>query len=652
MYGFAGYVGLAPDGTEVVLRRMARQLTFRPDEGRAIVRQGGTGLVHHDQDAIGMGSGEQLARSPDGRWLLVCDGVIHNLDQLREALADQGCIPVTGAQPDVLLAAWLEWGDGAFDRVNGGFTVAIVDTGTGAVVLARDPLGLHPLYLTADGSGRVAFASEIHPVLAAAVVPRRPDDVTIYRYLRFGVHDDTERTFFRNVTRVLPGQLVRIAPDGTVTRQTYTRLRYELEWLAARPRPYDAPARDEIVFQLAAAVRRRLPGDVPLGVVESGGDPSSTVRDLVEQVLVRADREAGTPARHRAVHDVTRRPDRPLDELIDFVRAQEEPAASVQAFVHYTVVRQAARHVPVILDGLGAEELLAGLPSHQVIRLRQLLRQRRLWEAAIESVCARQVLRRAARWPRWSRRSGPACLLAPDFAAAHADQRPEPVPTDLKRRLADDLFRDRLPARLRYHHRNALRFGVEIRTPLLDPALLRVLWGLTDEALLHRGQNLRVLRDAAADLALETGARVGRRGSGRAPVDRSLARLLHRDEASFAELLVAERLRSGHYVDPAAVTAAFRGYLAGKAVVAESPLWRVINLELWLREFIEGDPTVSRELAAGSAGSPSQHLAPDQVEHVVDLADPQQHGQAHVGAAHHEPTGDELEPRLAGGERA
>jgi asparagine synthase (glutamine-hydrolysing) len=87
---------------------------------------------------------------------------------------------------------------------------------------ARDQFGIKPLYLARDDDGRVFFASEIRPLLATGANPRRPDDTTVYRYLRYRVHHDTPRTFFAGIERLIPGAMAVLTPDGGVERSTYT----------------------------------------------------------------------------------------------------------------------------------------------------------------------------------------------------------------------------------------------------------------------------------------------------------------------------------------------------------------------------------------------------------------------------------------------
>lgn len=622
MCGIAGYVGLTVEaGAEAVLRRMARQLEHRGPDGEGVLVRGRVGLAHRRLAVIDRAGGEQPMASADGRYLLVYNGEVYNYRQLRDELAGLGYGFRTRSDTEVVLAAWAQWGAAALDRFNGMFALAILDTETGELTLARDQFGIKPLYLAEDGSGRVAFASEIRPILAAGVVPRRPDDVTIYRYLAFRVHDDTTRTFFDRITRLLPGQLAVVSPAGLVRRETYTRLRYQLDWLAAHPRRYDRTARAQVAGAVSAAIRRRLVSDVPVGTALSGGLDSSTVVATINRLLGERDAETravgavqrtfsavfpgerndeeryvdavATGCTHRLeVHKVHPNPDQFLADLTDFVRTQEEPVISTGPYAQYCVMRQAGRHVTVMLDGQGADEMLAGYLPYHLVHLRALRRERGWLPAAVELVRSADVLWRLGRWQLADRlrrrRAVPASRLLPaEFLAAHATEVHPVVRDDLKRRLTDDIFRDSLPALLRYEDRNTMRFSVEGRVPFLDPDLLRLLWGLTPDAIIGRGWNKRALRDATAGLLPPLVHRRRDKIGFTTPEEAWFARMKN----FVYEVFCSDSFGARRYVDQAAVTAAFRGYLAGENRAETMLFWRLLNLELWLREMIDRDPT-------------------------------------------------------------
>jgi asparagine synthase (glutamine-hydrolysing) len=513
MSGIAGYVGLeAGVVDEAVLRRMARQLEHRGPDGEGLAMHGRVGLVHRRLAVIDRASGVQPLRSVDGRHLIVYDGEVYNYRELREELIALGHAFSSRGDAEVVTAAWTQWGVSAFDRFNGVFAVAILDTATGEVTLVRDQFGGAPLYLGSDGSGRVAFASEIRAVIAAGVVPRRPDDRTVHRYLTLGIHDDTEHTFFDRVTRVLPGQLVVISPAGQVRRKTYTRLFHDLDWLATARRPYASAARAQLATETDAAIQRRLVSDLPVG---AGLGTAVTGSAAVAGCAYRLD-----------VHKVRLDPARLADDLPDFVRTQQEPVAALAAYTDYCAIREARAQVTVLLSGAATGDRPGIERPGPPLALADRIRRRR-------------------------RPTGVAGLLAADFAAAYPAG-------DEPGASAEELFRCRLAAQLRYEDRNALRFSVQRRLPLLDPYLLRLQWSLD--------------RRTAAPPRLP------------AVEPRALAELA-------CEVLDSPSFNARPYADRAAVVSSYQSYLDGRPVADPALFWRLLNLELWLREFVDRDPS-------------------------------------------------------------
>ncbi len=613
MCGIAGYVGISRGYGPAILERMARAQAHRGPDGEGFFLDELVGLAHRRLAVIDRVGGEQPMRSPDGRYVLVYNGEVYNYRELRDELAGLGHELATASDTEVVLAAWARWGVAAFDRFNGMFALAIADTVTGDVVLARDQFGIKPLYLAEDGDGRVVFASEIRPILASGVIARRPDDLAIYRYLRFRVHDDTERTFFAGVSRLLPGQLAVITPDGRVRRETYTSLYDELRRLAADPKPYDADARNRFAAALRNAIRSRLVSDVPVGTALSGGLDSSTVVATINGLLAESDPAAGAVGVRQqtfsavfpgepndeeryvdavaqacgsplVVHKARPTADRFLVDLRDFVRTQEEPVISTGPYAQYCVMRHASRYVTVMVDGQGADEMLAGYLPYYLVGA-QARTPRGLWRA--RHALRRLARRRLAAWLRLRRTIPVTELLGSDFAAAHAHERFDAVTGDLKARLVDDLFRHSLPALLRYEDRNTMRFSVEGRVPFLDANLLRTLWGLDEAAILDAGWNKRALRDATERLLPPVVNRRRDKIGFTTPEDSWFRRIKNEVYQTFASPSFGAR----PYFDQPAVVRAFQRYLAGHSTVDTMTLWRLFNVELWLRELIDNEPS-------------------------------------------------------------
>lgn len=615
MCGIAGYIGLPADQGEPLLRVLADAQVHRGPDGAGFFVHGSVGLAHRRLAVIDKVGGAQPFRW--GPYVLIYNGAIYNFRELREELRRLGQTFRTRSDTEVVAAAWAAWGAAALDRFNGMFALAVTDTRTGETVLARDQFGIKPLYL-ATASGRVLFASELKPLLATGLVDRRPDELTLFRYLRFRVHDDSERTFFAGISRLLPGELARISPDGTVVRQQYTALQRQLREAADQPgRPYGPDAAEEFAATLQAAIRRRLVADVPVGTALSGGLDSSTVVATVNRLLLGDDGELGAIGPRQQsfsavfpgelndeeryvdavaagchslqVHKVRPSPSGFLADLEDFVRTQEEPTISTGPYAQYCVMRTAARHVTVMIDGQGADELMAGYVPYYLVRLRELRRLGDHRRLIMELAKAQDVLWRLGRFTIKDRLAGRSSIAAEplinaDFRARHEDQGMITVLDDLKARLENDVFRASLQSLLRYEDRNTMRFSIEGRVPFLDTELIKLLWSLDSDAILHAGWNKRALRDAARPLLPKLITR-RRNKIGFTTPESTWVRAVG---PALREILASPSFGSRPYFDQPAVLAAFDAFLEGRAAAETMLFWRLVNVELWLREFVDG----------------------------------------------------------------
>jgi asparagine synthase (glutamine-hydrolysing) len=217
MGGIGGYVGI--DGTtgEMVLRRMSGTQGRTGPNGAGFFQGVGVGLTHHRLAVIGPRLEQQPMRSDDGRFVLSFRGEVFNCRELRADLAGHG-FASTG-DIEVVLAAWTQWQEKALARFDGVFALAVADTLTGTVTLARDPSGTHPLYLAELGHGRILFATELRALLATGLL-RRGERSSLLRHLRARFQPDGTSFIYPEVRLIFPGQLAIMA-DGVVAYRDF-----------------------------------------------------------------------------------------------------------------------------------------------------------------------------------------------------------------------------------------------------------------------------------------------------------------------------------------------------------------------------------------------------------------------------------------------
>ncbi|ADU47559.1 asparagine synthase (glutamine-hydrolyzing) [Intrasporangium calvum] len=620
MCGIAGYLGIEAD--EALLQRMNDCQVHRGPDGDGLFTDGPVGLAHRRLSIIDRAHGQQPMTTRDGRFTIVYNGEVYNYLPLRAELEGLGHTFTTDSDTEVVLQSFAQWGAEAFDRFNGMFGLAIWDAQERSLTLARDHFGIKPVYVCrsagsgAGGADAWLFASEIKPILASGRYERRPNERTIYRYLRFRIHEDGRETFFDGIERLEPGEVMTIAEDGTVERRPFTRLREELLELAREQRPYDEAAAREYRDRLTEAVRLRLQSEVPVGTSLSGGLDSSAVAVIINRLLNEHDRTAESVGAqqntfsavfpgsindeeryvddvleickgHVAGHKITPTPTEFKEDLADFVRTQEEPLISSGPYAQYQVMREATKHVTVLLDGQGADEMMAGYIPYYFVYLRQLRAQGAL-RAAAELSKSLDVLYRLGRFKLKAklrgRKSIPTTqLLAKGFVAAHAGERYTVEGSNLKKRLVEDLFVGSLPSLLRYEDKNTMRFSLEGRVPFLDKEVVKYIFSLSDEAIIKDGWNKRILRDATRDLLPESINRRRNKIGFTTPQGEWFMRLKNH----FYGIFLSESFAARPYFDQTEVLHAFEGWIKGTNDVDSMTFWRLLNLELWLQEYFD-----------------------------------------------------------------
>ncbi|MGO2584197.1 MAG: asparagine synthase (glutamine-hydrolyzing) [Brachybacterium tyrofermentans] len=654
MCGISGSYGFGAD-TEGIARRMNSALAHRGPDGEGLFVDGETGLAHRRLSIIDVAGGAQPMTTADGRYTIVYNGETYNYLPLRAELEELGHTFRTDSDTEVLLEAHAEWGTAAYDRFNGMFAFAIHDAQTGTVTVARDHFGIKPLYYwideSAEGAGgrpQVLFGSEIRALLAAQRFDAAPDDRAVYRYLKFRVQDDDSQTFFRGVRRLMAGEVLEIRADGTSVT-SFTRLQEELREIAERPsRPYSQEVVDEYRERFQESVRLRLQSEVPVGTSLSGGLDSSAVAAVIARHLreqpqdenfsavgsrqntfsavfpnssndeeAYVDKLLSDNAGQITAHKIHPQPDAFLEDLRDFVRTQEEPIISTGPYAQYAVMREASQHVTVLLDGQGADEMMAGYNPYFYVYLRQLRRQKRFKELASEIVGSRDILRKLARTKYSGRTSVPIeALLNSGFVSEHSSEKVTSVQDDIKERLLEDTFRSSLPSLLRYEDKNTMRFSIEGRVPFVDKELLKFLFSLDESAIIHDGWNKRILREAM-DGILPDMISKRRNKIGFTTPEGEWFRTI---APELMDIFASESFASRPYFDAPSVVALFEDYIANPGNHGTMMFWRLLNVELWMRTFFDDAEGSTRALGDRAAADEQAELAAAAAAAPVDAA--------------------------------
>lgn len=336
-------------------------------------------FVHRRLAILDLVSGDQpMASTTRDAWI-VYNGEIYNYRELRSELAG-GADLRTCSDTEVILEVYRRWGVAGFARLNGMFAFALYDVRRREVVLARDPLGVKPLYWGRAGT-RVWFASELRAPRAAGLLDSSVSRDALLQYLHYRFVP-APATLLKGAHKVMPGSALRFAIDGRSL---------DHEGFAPSPRPTTRRrgAAADLEAALATAVRRQLVSDVPVGALLSGGVDSTLIVSLMRDHAPAVDTFAvGFPehggqeselavarrasnALHTRHHEQSLLREAYFDALPASIAQVEEPLAHPGMLLQSELAALARQHVKVVLSGQGADEALGGYPRHQAARLAQ-----------------------------------------------------------------------------------------------------------------------------------------------------------------------------------------------------------------------------------------------------------------------------------------
>jgi asparagine synthase (glutamine-hydrolysing) len=570
--------------------------------------------------------GHQPMQSPDGRYWLVHNGEIYNFLELADELIAEGIQFRTKTDTEVILAAYAAWGPDCVKRFNGIWAFAIFDSVERSLFLARDHFGVKPLFL-AEGSGTIAFASEIKALQTLPWVSDTPDQGAVFDYLVDGSVDRDERTFFRDIRRFPAAHWLLVTSEGRTWDRYWTPTRLA-EDPSFRPAATDAELTEQFRSLLIDAVALQLQSDVPIGSCLSGGIDSSSIvsiaaglrngalaapgrihreREATPHLAFFAEfREAGIDERPFvdavvaqtgiSLHTTSPTTADFLETIDDVVRAQDEPFGSLSILAQYHVMRIARQAgVKVLLDGQGADELLGGYRNYAGFRYAGALRSgdpRTLAAAGRHLASGGAPLRSSLGYAAIGLRPLPPWLIRGRMPAAWIgpEAQPDPAPnhlgngrnghrlgTMLGRKLWWDMAAENLPGLLRFEDRNSMAFGIEARVPFLDVRLVEAALALPDRLKIEGDQRKIVLRRAMQGVVPP--AVLERRD--KVAFQPPQARYLRESAGRWRALAPHPVAEAAGFLRSKVISNAIDGYLAGR--ISADLLWRALNLELWLR---------------------------------------------------------------------
>jgi len=604
MCGIAGFTGIDQD----LMGRMLDSIVHRGPDGFGIDVNEHFTLGMRRLAIVDIAGGNQPLYTEDHRLSLICNGEIYNAPGLRLELERKGHrFSTDHSDTEVILRGYEEWGRDVVTHLAGMFAFALWDSTRSELVLARDRLGIKPLYWAQHG-GRFIFASEIKAILQDPAIPRREDLKVLQRFLMFRVHDATEDTFFAGIKRLLPAHTMTVGPEGVRSSSCYWRPEVNPDFSGSRS---DDDYAAEFAARFDSVVARHLISDVPVGVPLSGGLDSSGVVCTMAHLM-----DQGTDLHTKGrlhtfsalfpgqsideseyIHEVEQRthsvphyayPDRDefWAEMTDWIWYQEEPTIASAPYAYYCVYRIAKEHVTVMLSGNGGDELLAGYIPYFRAYMTSALDQHRWLALSRELFFGRDLYRGYLGEALRSRLPRQGGLLSMRPFLADEDGTLDGVTfsadRNLNARLASDVLAYSTPNLLRYEDKNSMAFSIEARVPFLDHELVEFIFNLPIDQKIDGGWNRAVYRRAMRGRIPEKN-RLRRSKIGFTNPEVTWIRAY---SARMRAIFDSPECRARGIYDNDRLVRDFDAWLAG---AAGDPLifWRTMVTELWMQRYMD-----------------------------------------------------------------
>jgi asparagine synthase (glutamine-hydrolysing) len=570
--------------------------------------------------------GHQPMTNEDGTVWLIHNGEIYNYSEIRKELEARNHQFRSATDTEVIIHAYEEWGTSCLNHFNGMWAFAIWDSNRKLLFCSRDRAGVKPFYYTFDGK-RLAFASEIKALLTLVGLAAMPNEQIIADYLFSGSLDHTEQTFFKNICQLRPGEYLLLEGKQLIVRSYWDIEGKEIRFV--REEDYG----ERFYELLQDAIRLRLRSDVPIGTCLSGGLDSSAIVCLANKLifdgqainreLVGERQKTFSSCFENIAYDersfietvinqtgaeknyVFPQPENVFEDLAQITWHQDEPFGSTSIYAQWNVMRAAKeRGVTVLLDGQGADELLAGYTPSFYVLFAELLKgahfgqfvkaikgfknrqgcfpsRERMFAALIPSWAkhwAWQVMKEGIEWSEEGFRKRYLRIFP----------RPEKFKDTLSNYLYQ-LFRfTSLPGLLHYEDRNSMAFSLETRLPFLDYRLVEYVFSLPVDQKIKEGVTKVVLRNALKGILPEE-IRNRHDKMGFVTPEEIWFRTTLRNQIH--QIINSKSFASRGYFDVRKVNEIFAEHCSEKRNWSLT-IWRWVSLELWFRTFIDKKPSL------------------------------------------------------------
>jgi len=624
---FSSRSGRVVSRSELVAMRDV--ITHRGPDDEGIFIDRNVGLGHRRLSIVDVSRGHQPMTNEDATVHIIYNGEIYNHADYRESLEAKGHTYTTHCDTETILHLYEEHGPACVDYLRGMFAFAIWDQRKQELLIARDRLGVKPLYYVHTADGSLYFGSEIKTVLEARAVKPEVNYAVLSDYLANHAPSG-EETLFVGVKRLLPGHVMTWR-DGEVSIRRYWDVDFSKHTDERDDRTYIKQWSE--LFR--ESVRLRLMADVPLGMFLSGGIDSSAIAAVMSGMVSEpiktfsvafAEREANELEYARLVadtyktnhHEVVVSPEQFFEALPRLVWHEDEPLAHPSSVALYFVSHLASQHVKVVLTGEGSDELLAGYGRYRrtIWNLEMGRRYNKLTPSIARNSIRNQIERTLPSGRLRQKLMRTFLVLSPElesiyfdnFAVFSAPMQQNMFTRTTRERIGSiDPYRElrRVLARVKdlslldgllyadiktYLHellmkqdQMSMATSIESRVPFLDHKLVEFTAGMPDTMKLRGGTTKFVLRESMKGVLPE---RILSRSKMGFPVP--IGRWFRGPFKSVIdEYVLSDRALARDIFEPDFVKRLVSLHQSGED--HSERLWALLNFEIWLRQFVDGD---------------------------------------------------------------
>jgi asparagine synthase (glutamine-hydrolysing) len=539
-------------------------------------------------------AGQQPLTDGKGLWI-VYNGEIFNYLELRENLKGKGHFFRTETDTEVILEIYKEYGEVGFNHLNGMWAFIIVDMNLKKIIVSRDRFSIKPLYFLKD-SKAIYFASEIKQLIPL-LRTKEINESIMFRFLKQGLLDHTEETFFRSIYRLKPkSNMIIHMEDGDIEEKEYWK--YEMTEV-----DNEDAAIERLRELLYDSIKLRLRSDVKTGTLLSGGLDSSTIT-FVANDLTRGDidsfsviapesneyseeqfikilvDEVGIRNKRLSFHHESA-----LEALQKVIVTQDEPFGSFSVIAQNLIFKEIKENsdVTVVLSGQGGDEVMMGYLKYFFFYVRELIKEREIVRALKQMICS-TIYRTAI----WQFQLGTAKRYIPHLAKKRSDYLGNDEGTeeiwkfrDLRERQIMDIDRYSIPALTHYEDRNSMAYSLEVRHPFLDHRMVNFFLSLPVSLKVKNGWTKYILRRAVNRLPRRIAWRRDKKGFITPEEDWLEKDLKGFIQETFKRSVLGDMgiIRNENFLS------FYDDFLKGKKSADHSDISRVLIAEFWARHF-------------------------------------------------------------------